>query len=156
MSLLISRFAIGVVAAAAENNDDIILPGNAPELGVNLNINHPAIIVSLLVVVVGVQLILEVGIATIANRVVVPRDGAIATAQVLRSMTTQIPTDADSGEESGKRCTSPSLWRFRHVPISGSNDYDLFMEESTALTEASRNETKMETHSSKRMRETKQ
>ncbi|KAK8121116.1 hypothetical protein PG999_005236 [Apiospora kogelbergensis] len=71
---IISRFSIGAMAAFADNNKFIKVPGDAPRRGIELDITHPAIILFILLLIIGMTLTLEVFMAVWANRVVVPPD----------------------------------------------------------------------------------
>ncbi|KAI9167893.1 hypothetical protein HJFPF1_04034 [Paramyrothecium foliicola] len=130
MGLIISRFAAGVVATSGQYNDVLNVTGMAPEIGEELNVKHPRIIAIILVLIVGVQLILDVVMAWVANRVVVPRRDVIAIAEVLRPMTIQnYEASKIPKRKRGSRKQKPeSLWVYNYRKVSN-DEYDLCMVE---------------------------
>ena len=67
MAAMVSRFAIGVVAAAAQTNPKILVPGRPPRQGVRLELDNPAAFVALIGTMLGVHLVLLVLAAVIVN-----------------------------------------------------------------------------------------
>lgn len=132
---MLSRFTTGVVAAVAEGNPTITIQNvQAPDIGVSLEVSHPGMVTLILVGVVVLQLLLEILVAVLSNRVIVPPRGAVTTAQVLRAMTMDemsIPADKSSlwtrkvghGPEGGR-----GRWRYRVDPVAGQDVFDLGME----------------------------
>lgn len=131
MALTLSRFSAGVVAIAAESNNDTIIDGLAPVVGVRLNVSHNGIIITILILVAGLQLVLGVVMAWLANRVVIPREGALATAQVCQPMMEEY--NSGNGHD-GVHDEVPSAsqrkrrWIYRSEEVSSDGFYDLFME----------------------------
>lgn len=128
IELLISRFSIGVVAAAAQYNSVINVMGKAPAVGEGLSVKHPDNVVIILVLIVALQLILDIGFAWVSNKVVVPHGGVIAISEVLRPMTGQ--RDARPGveisKEGGQNNRTEGLWKYSCRKISDDR-YDLHM-----------------------------
>jgi len=58
MARMLSRFAIGVVAAAAHTNPKILIEGNPPRQGVRLTLDKPVPFAAILCATAGVQLVL--------------------------------------------------------------------------------------------------
>jgi hypothetical protein len=80
---LLSRFAIGVVAAAAETNPKAIVPGHAPAQGVRIQLRSP-VLFSLILVSIGlIQSCLFVVAVKFGNRLEVPV-GAISQQDEIR------------------------------------------------------------------------
>ncbi|KAF9876820.1 hypothetical protein CkaCkLH20_05666 [Colletotrichum karsti] len=131
MQVLLARFAIGVVAIAAENNADIILEGTMPLKGTKLNVSHWNMIHLILVLTASLQLTLGIAAAVIANRVVVPGEGAVEVAQVMRAMAIrERMANGDAGEKGSSGTKSNSLWIYRDTLVSKDDGiYDLHMEE---------------------------
>jgi hypothetical protein len=71
MALLTAQFAMGVVAVSALNNPTIIAPGDQPQDGVRLNISGWKYVSIILGLTGGLQLVLFLITAFVANRVVV-------------------------------------------------------------------------------------
>jgi hypothetical protein len=72
MASLLSRFAIGVVAAAAETNPKAIVPGHAPAQGVRIQLRSP-VLFSLILVSIGlIQSCLFVIAVKFGSRLEVP------------------------------------------------------------------------------------
>ncbi|KAH7022298.1 hypothetical protein EDB80DRAFT_559228 [Ilyonectria destructans] len=129
LSFLLARFTIGVVAATADNNNDLSIDGMAPEVGSELDVTHWNLVTVILILLAGLQLILGVTSALVANRVVVPDGGAVAVTQVLRAMASQdtIALRGGSTSESLQGPGRKSLWIYRDTKVS-EGVYDLHME----------------------------
>ncbi|KAH7034509.1 uncharacterized protein B0I36DRAFT_316463 [Microdochium trichocladiopsis] len=136
MSLLLSQFAIGTVAAIAEYNDPQVISGStAPARGENLTVKHWDIIMAILIGAVAAQLVFEVGVAVWAFRVAVPPDDMVAQAQVLRQLT--MAAGSVRGRRSGRAVkgeksddedgdgASGALWMYRATPLGSSGLFDL-------------------------------
>jgi hypothetical protein len=137
MANLLSRFTTGVIAAVAESNPTLTIKDtNAPQAGVSLTISHGGMIVLILAGVVGLQLVLEIAVAILGNRVVVPPRGAVAMAQVLRAMTMdemQVwPEKSTLWMRKKGRVPEGGrgLWRYKVTPVMGNDVYDLGMEKA--------------------------
>ncbi|KAK2028761.1 hypothetical protein LX32DRAFT_663660 [Colletotrichum zoysiae] len=128
---LLSKFAIGVIAVAAENNDKYVVEGTMPLKGTKLNVSHWNFINLILILTATLQLTLGVAAALVANRVVVPDGGAVEMAQVMRTMAIRDRTAlSDLGEKgTAGRPRATSLWIYRDHLVSKDGLYDLHMEE---------------------------
>ncbi|KAK6854440.1 hypothetical protein PG995_009533 [Apiospora arundinis] len=124
------------MAAFADNNNFVQVPGEAPRRGIELNITHPSIILFIFLLIIGMTLTLEIAMAVWANRVVLPPDSPLAVAQVLREMTMQRPHTqlrsypSSSGGKSLTDRKGEPLWIFRCVERPEVGMYDLYMEGS--------------------------
>ncbi|KAK2053691.1 hypothetical protein LY76DRAFT_581353 [Colletotrichum caudatum] len=128
---LLSRFAIGVVAVAADYNDKYVVEGTMPLKGTKLNVSHWDLINLILILTATLQLTLGVAAALVANRVVVPDGGAVEMAQVMRTMAIRDRTALSDVSEKGTagRHGATSLWIYRDHLVSEDGLYDLHMEE---------------------------
>ncbi|KAL0934903.1 uncharacterized protein CTRU02_209494 [Colletotrichum truncatum] len=127
MQALLARFAIGVVAIAAENNGDLTVDGNMPMKGTQLTVSHWNFVHMILILTATLQLALGIAAALVANRVVVPDGGAVEMALVMRSMAIRERMGHGDGAEGVK---SNTLWIYRDTLVSAeSGVYDLHMEE---------------------------
>ncbi|VUC25288.1 unnamed protein product [Clonostachys rosea] len=118
MEGLLSRFAIGVIAMAAESNSGIALEGRAPQIGQKLGVEHWNLIHMTFALTAGLQLLLAIGVTLVAERVIVPDGGPISEAQIFRAMTSDRGVHAVG-----------SGWRYRFEPVGTDGLYDLYMEE---------------------------
>ncbi|KAF4783777.1 hypothetical protein HER10_EVM0000191 [Colletotrichum scovillei] len=131
MEAMLSRFAIGVVAISADSNTNLVVEGDMPMKGTKLNVSHWGMINLILILTASLQLVLGIGVALWANRVVVPDGGAVEMAQVMRTMairdrTTSTPSEKGSTGEPRYK----SLWIYRDTLVSKEGGlYDLHMEE---------------------------
>ncbi|CAG9982070.1 unnamed protein product, partial [Clonostachys byssicola] len=121
MEGLLSRFAIGVIAMAAESNSGIALEGRAPQIGQKLGVEHWNLIHMTFALTAGLQLILAIGVTLVAERVIVPDGGPISEAQIFRAMTSDRGVHAVG-----------SGWRYRFDHVGTDGLYDLYMEEKGA------------------------
>ncbi|TKW55968.1 hypothetical protein CTA1_11352 [Colletotrichum tanaceti] len=138
MEAMLSRFAIGVVAVAAESNEERVVEGAMPIKGTKLSVSHWDLIHVILTLTAALQLALGVAAALVANRVVVPDGGAVEMAQVMRTMAIRDRT-ADTAGEAGEKGSGAgagagggpvtSLWIYRDRMSSQEGLYDLHMEE---------------------------
>lgn len=94
MALLMSRFAIGVVAVTAQANTNILAPGRLPLKGIQLDINHWYYVHMILGLTVGLQLLLALGSILAANRVLVRDHSHLGMAALLRPAIETISQDA--------------------------------------------------------------
>ncbi|KZL82121.1 hypothetical protein CI238_07627 [Colletotrichum incanum] len=131
LEAMLSRFAIGVIAIAAENNEPHVVEGTMPLKGTKLNVSHWNLIHMILILTATLQLALGIAAALVANRVVVPDGGAVEMAQVMRTMAIRDRTAIGGAEEKGlaggPKVTS--LWIYRDHLVSKDGLYDLHMEE---------------------------
>ncbi|KAF7556118.1 hypothetical protein G7Z17_g1594 [Cylindrodendrum hubeiense] len=139
LAFLLARFTIGVIAATADNNDLLSIEGMAPEVGSELDVTHWSLVIAILILLAGLQLILGVTSALVANRVVVPEGGAVAVTQVLRAMANQ-STHEERGRSmkgSMKGSERKTLWIYRDTKVSEDGVYDLHMEEDSFVIKES-------------------
>ncbi|KAF6820657.1 hypothetical protein CPLU01_12682 [Colletotrichum plurivorum] len=135
MQAMLSRFAIGVVAIAAESNSDLTLEGTMPMKGTVLNVSHWNLIHMILLLTASLQLALGIAAALVANRVVVPDGGAVEIAQVMRAMAIRErqANDLIACEKPSTLGPPPggkTLWIYRDTLVSKEDGiYDLHMEE---------------------------
>ncbi|KAK2017078.1 hypothetical protein LZ32DRAFT_523591 [Colletotrichum eremochloae] len=131
LQVLVSSFAIGVIAVAAENNDDYIVEGAMPLKGTKLNVSHWNYINLILLLTATLQLALGIAAALVANRVVIPDRSEIEVAQVLRTMANRDRTVVSDASEKGSagEPKATSLWIYRNRLVSNDGLYDLYMEE---------------------------
>lgn len=123
MALRLARFAIGVVAVTAENNSPVTVPGIVPRQGVTLKVDHWGYVVMILLLVTGVHFVLGAAAAVVASRVVVPRGGPVAQAQILRPVTEGLCSDRVEGAAGTRR------WKYRCEWVQSEGMYDVYMEE---------------------------
>jgi len=72
MAGLLSQYAIGVVAAAAQSNPPNYVLGGQPTQGMHLKLKHPHAFNAIIGLISGVQLVLVLGMAGVLSRVVIP------------------------------------------------------------------------------------
>ena len=142
MALLISRFSIGVIAIVAENNDYVVIHGDAPTIGVQLNVSHRDIIIIILILIVVTQLILGMIVAMLVHRIVVPRREGLQVARVCRAMTEQCSENVDgNGNTFSSNPTQTSyLWAYRNKLVSFDGVYEVYMEKRPEMIDPARNE----------------
>ena len=137
LALTMSRFAIGVIGASAENNPGVIVPGDQPEIGVRLKMEHWEIIHLIFVAVALGLLLLGIGCVVLSHTVVIPKGGPIVEAQVLKSMVkVAVANVADELQDAGVKTETKSggktLWIYRDEYV-GNGVYDLYMEEAAII-----------------------
>lgn len=74
MAHLLSRFAIGVIAATAQTNPQIEIPGQTPKQGIRLKLNAPVVFYLILALIGGIQLGLIVFTAFVVSPIKVPEE----------------------------------------------------------------------------------
>lgn len=84
MGLLMAEFALGVIAVAAQNNPQILVPGDQPQAGLVLNISDWKFVHLILGLTAGLQLALFLVTTWISNRAVVIDKSYLAIARLLR------------------------------------------------------------------------
>lgn len=136
MEDILSRFAIGVIAATAEGNDPITIRDvNTPKQGLQVTLSNLTMITVILTCIVVLHLALEIIIAVWANQVVVPPHGDLAMAQVLRAMTMD-PEYLEASDAADRKGAAPKArkkeprWRYRVLAIPGTSSFDLSMEKA--------------------------
>lgn len=132
MSFLISRFTIGAIAGIAENNAPVLLPGEEPERGTKLSITHPGLIIMIFLLLIILQLILEIAVALVANKVVTPDDTPVGLAQVLRAM---IEGRTGLEAEYPRNPSTEPLWIYKCPQSAEPGIYDLYMEPNFRIQE---------------------
>ncbi|TLD18413.1 hypothetical protein PspLS_10203 [Pyricularia sp. CBS 133598] len=147
LAATMSRFATGVIAIAAENNDAIILPGMMPEIGNKLKMEHWPIIHVILIATATGLLVLGLTGVLLAHKIVIPQQSPIVEAQVLKSMvkaavryteaglqkpSAEFRSDGSStmGRNSAESKQEKSMWIYKDK-YCGNGIYDLYMEEVT-------------------------
>ena len=137
MAYVLSRFATGVVAIAAESAENfspVVVLGMAPHIGIRVKMEHWPIVHAILILTAAVQLLMGLVAAWLANRVVVPDSGPVPEAQVLRAM---MPDGERGGRlkkgDSGRRGGGTldgrkTVWIYRDQYVGGGL-YDLYMDE---------------------------
>ncbi|KAL8388097.1 hypothetical protein RB599_003023 [Gaeumannomyces hyphopodioides] len=137
MALIMSRFAIGVIGAAAESNTGVIVPGKQPEIGTRLKMEHWKYIHLIFGAVSLGLLVLGITCVFLSHKVVIPKGGPIVEAQVLKSMVNvavEIMADElhDAGMKTETKGRGKTLWIYRDTYV-GNGVYDLYMEETTVI-----------------------
>lgn len=84
MGLLLAMFSMGVIAVAAQNNPQILVPGDQPQAGLALNVSQWKYVHLILGLTAGLQLVLFVTVACVANRAIVKDKSHLAIARLLR------------------------------------------------------------------------
>lgn len=84
MASLISRFAIGVVAAAAKTNTGQIVPGYSPMQGLQITLDHPVVFSLILSLTAGIQLLLVLVAAFLCRRLVVAEEVLLSHENTIR------------------------------------------------------------------------
>ena len=74
MARLLSRFAIGVIAAAAQTSPSIIVQGGQPAQGVRIQFDSPTSFHIIFAVTAGLQLLLVVLAAIIVQKIPIPKE----------------------------------------------------------------------------------
>ena len=74
MASLISRFAMGVISAAAQTNPQVSVPGRLPAQGIRLQLDSETIFHLILIVLVTLQFVFVIVTAIIVSRIVFPED----------------------------------------------------------------------------------
>lgn len=129
-ALLLARFTVGVVAIAGEANDDVVIEGDAPFRGLQLNVSHANVIVIILVLIVVSQSILGCMVGLVNYLVVVPERGAFEVAQVCHAMLDSSRQLSDSAGEKPNRSKLPRdrVWAYRYRRVSPDGIYEIFMD----------------------------
>ncbi|KAH8896473.1 hypothetical protein GQ53DRAFT_743621 [Thozetella sp. PMI_491] len=115
MAFLMARFAIGVVAIAAQNNPQLAVDGIIPTQGNVLKVEHWGYLHLIFFLTAGLQLVLGLTAAFVSHSVVVPRKGPIEVAKVMRAM--MVPS---SGTD---------RWIYKNRLVAEGGVYDAYMEE---------------------------
>lgn len=142
MEMRMARFAIGVIAAAADSNNDVAISGYPPVRGEHVKVDHWDYVALILLAAIGAQLVLSLVLALMSFKVIIPPEGLVGMAQLLRSMAqeTQVVRFGEVGEKSlgdseGSACRYSSKgycpdckWIYRHKLVSDDGIHDLYME----------------------------
>lgn len=120
---LLSRFAIGVVGTAAQENTLVTLLGQAPKIGQKLKVDGWRNIHIIFGLTAALQLALAIGCMVVSERVVVPRESAVDEAHIMRPM---MADGHSKGEELPREMRSTWIFRDAHL---GGGLHDLYMEE---------------------------
>lgn len=84
MGLLLAMFSMGVIAVAAQNNPQIIVPGDQPQAGLAINVSQWKYVHLILGLTAGLQMVLFVIVAFVANRAIVKDKSHLAISRLLR------------------------------------------------------------------------
>ena len=90
MGLQISAFSMGVIAVAAQNNPQIMVPGDQPQAGLTLNIAQWKYVHLILGLTAGLQLVLVIITALVSNRAIVKDKSHLAVARLLSPFVEQL------------------------------------------------------------------
>jgi hypothetical protein len=128
MSIVISRFTIGVVAITGEFNSEVVVPGKTPHLGQKLKIEHWDMVHLIFALTAGLQLLFALVVTWLMSRIVLPPGGAVDEAHILRPMMRSGPSMSfEKGPLPSNTSADKDAWiyRFHHVADGW---YDLYME----------------------------
>lgn len=140
MAMRMARFAIGVVAAAADSNNEVTTEGYPPVRGSRLKVDHWDYATLILLAAVGAQLVLSVVLACMSLRVIIPPQGLVGMARLLAPMAqeTHASQRGEVGEKplredsicrfSSKGYCPDCKWIYRHKLVSEDGMHDLYME----------------------------
>lgn len=142
MEMRMARFAIGVIAAAADSNTEVPISGYPPVRGEHVKVDHWDYVALILLAAIGAQLALSLVLAFMAYKIIIPPEGLVGMAQLLRSMAqeTQVMKFGDVGEKSARDSESSACrysskgycpdckWIYRHKVVSEDGIHDLYME----------------------------
>lgn len=140
MAMRMARFAIGVIAAAADSNNDVSIQGYPPVRGSRVKVDHWDYASLILLSAVIAQLVLSLVLAFMSGKIIIPPEGLVGMAQLLRSMAQETHA-AQRGEEGEKLLRKDSAcrfsskgycpeckWIYRHKLVSEDGIHDLYME----------------------------
>ncbi len=86
MARQLSRFAIGVIAAAAQTNQPKTILGRVPTQGLRLTLDHPLAFHLILGLIGGIQLLLVVFSAIVCGRVIIPEEMLLTRRETLKRL----------------------------------------------------------------------
>lgn len=156
MAMRMARFAIGVIAAAADSNNDVSIQGYPPVRGSRVKVDHWDYASLILLSAVCAQLVLSLVLALMSCKVIIPPEGLVGMAQLLRSMAleTHAAQRGEAGEKLLREDSSCNLsskgycpeckWIYRHKLVSEDGIHDLYMEHLPCGTKAEGGYTKVE------------
>lgn len=160
MAMRMARFAIGVIAAAADSNNDLIIQGYPPVRGSHVKVDHWDYAALILLSAIIAQLLLSFVLAGMSYKVIIPPEGLVGMAQLLRSMAqeTHVAQRGEVGEKllredsicrfSSKGYCPECKWIYRHKLVSEDGIHDLYMEHLPCGTEEQSGYTKIQGGSS--------
>ena len=140
MAMRMARFAMGVIAAAADSNNEVTTQGYPPVRGSRVKVDHWEFVTLILLAAVGGQLVLSLVLALMSYKIIIPPEGLVGMAQLLGSMAqeTHVVQRGEVGEKpvrEGSICRfSPKgycpdcKWIYRHKLVSEDGIHDLYME----------------------------
>lgn len=137
MSLRTSRFAAGVIAVTAQSNDNINIPGYPPVRGSQLIVGHWNFIALILSVTAALQFVLSLFAGWVAYQVMIPSNGLLGIARVLRGMTMVEETTSNERPMMNTptpRCSQRCLdcrWLYRYRYVKELGVYDMYMEKES-------------------------
>lgn len=129
--LTISLFTTGVLAVAGFINPKVNVTGMTPSSGTTLNVGHWPFVHLILCLSAGIQLVLAVGGALIANRVVVQDDSHLVAAHLLRRVVDKVGdgNSMASGKEMAELAsTSGAKFSYGAEKLEGRDVYRLRIE----------------------------
>jgi hypothetical protein len=132
MARKMTQFSIGAIAVMADLNAPVDLDGFVPEQAVALVVEHWGYIILILSGVASLHLALSVVVLWVSLRVVIPRGGPVALAQVLGSMADQPASEAASGHER----SGSERWIYKSEYIPELNLYDVYFEREDKVPDA--------------------
>lgn len=156
MAMRMARFAIGVIAAAADSNNDVTIQGYPPVRGSRVKVDHWDYTALILLSAVGAQFVLSLVLTWMACKVIIPPEGLVGMAQLLRSMAleTHAAQRGEVGEKlvrqdsscrfSSKGYCPECKWIYRHKLVSEDGIHDLYMEQLPCGTNAEGGYTKVQ------------
>jgi hypothetical protein len=140
VEMRMARFAIGVIAAAADSNNEVTISGYPPVRGSHVKVDHWDYAALILLTAVGAQLVLSAVLACMSLKVIIPPEGLVGMAQLLKAMAqeTQVVQPGEDGEKplressacrfSSKGYCPACKWIYRHKLVSEDGIHDLYME----------------------------
>lgn len=155
MASRMARFAIGVIAGAADSNNDVTAPGYPPVRGERLKVDHWDFATLILLAAVGAQFVLSAVLAFMSCRVIIPPEGLVGMARLLGPMAMETHAARREGvgekllrEDSSCRFSSKGYcpeckWIYRHKLVSEDGVHDLYMEHLPCDTKAEGGYTKI-------------
>jgi hypothetical protein len=127
MALVIARFSIGVIAAAAQMNAMEPVAGKEPAIGSKLQIEHWESVNIIFVSTIIVQLLLGLANLYFAHKIIIPNNGLPDEARILRPMMKDNPSRPVFKQKRSKN-KDTSQWIYRNRSL-GDGLFDLYLEE---------------------------
>ncbi|KAK2605787.1 hypothetical protein N8I77_008601 [Diaporthe amygdali] len=156
MAMRMARFAIGVISAAADSNNEMIIQGYPPVRGSRVKVDHWDYASLILLSAVVAQLVLSIVLACMSCKVIIPPEGLVGMAQLLKSMAleTHVAQRGEVGDKplredstcrfSSKGYCPDCKWIYRHKLVSEDGIHGLYMEHLPCDTKAEGGYTKIQ------------